>query len=89
MTVAEEALVEKIAWKVGDAVIQRLEAVMTLAVATAIRLHAAECPTQRDVSLYRARAGGFILAFSLIGGFVGALLVVIGKLLWDRIVLKP
>jgi hypothetical protein len=81
LTRAEEALVEQIAWRVGDVICKRIEKRIDEKIAQ----HLADCTTAAVVKDFRARAGGFILAFTLIGGFLGAVLMVAGRAVWNEL----
>ena len=81
LTHADEALVEQIAWKMGDKLVERLEK----RIDEKVRLHQSDCATAAIVRDFKARAGGFILAFTLIGGFLSAVLVVAGRAIWNEL----
>jgi len=80
LTSADEALIEKIAWRMGDKIVERMENRIN----EKIRQHMLECPTTETVKDFRARAGGFVLAFTMIGSFLGAVLVVVGRAIWNE-----
>ena len=72
-----EAMIEKIAWGVGDRIAERLE----IRIDEKIENHILACRTAKTVTEFKAKAGGFVLAFTMVGSFIGAA-VVLG---WDVI----
>jgi hypothetical protein len=81
LTRAEEALVEQIAWRVGEEICKRIEK----RIDERIHQHQTECATADIVKDFKARAGGFVLAFTLIGSFIGAVLMVAGRAVWNEL----
>lgn len=81
VTHVNEALIEQIAWKMGDKLAERLER----RIDEKIQLHNSDCATSAMVRDLKARAGGFILAFTLIGSFVGFVLAVAGRAIWSEL----
>jgi len=90
MSEGEKAIVQQIAWQVGDAVQGRLEklldARMALHLATCNRMQEVQALAEKNAKIigeFRARAGGFIMAFTFIGGAITALVYFVGHALWQ------
>ena len=77
----QKATIREIAYEVGKAISAQIKEDRL----KDLELHRESCPVGKDVAAYKAKAGGFIAAFTLIGGFLGAAAVFIVRHIWNEI----
>jgi len=81
----QKAMIREIAWEVGKAICVEIRADRL----RDIELHEVKCPVADQMKVYKARAAGFIAAFTLIGGVVGGIIVIAGKAIVASMTAKP
>ena len=76
----QKSTIREIAYEVAKAISAQIKEDR----AKDLELHRESCPVAKEVERYKAEAGGFIAAFTLIGGLLGAATVFIARHLWNE-----
>ena len=77
----QKSTIREIAYEVGKAISSQIKEDRRQDLA----FHKESCPVGKDVAAYRAKAGGFIAAFTMIGGLLGATAVFVIRHLWNEV----
>ena len=81
----QKSTIREIAYEVGKAISTQIKEDRK----ADLEYHRESCPVGKDVERYKAKAGGFIAAFTLIGGLLGAAIVFIVRHAWNEMTGGP